>query len=69
MYRETPSSLVKVKGKQEQEAPQWEVVATSLEELAEVADKLRRSKKKPDQDVADLVGFHTVPQTLCVWMA
>ena len=53
MYRETPGSLVKAKRESE---PQWELIATSPEELTEVGERLRRSKKKPDQTLASQVG-------------
>ena len=52
MYRETPGSLLKAKAKDE---PHWELIATSPEELTEVGERLRRSKKKPDQTLADQV--------------
>lgn len=56
LYRETPDSLLKAKTKKQQSEPQWELLASSPEQLTELGEKLRRSKKKPDQTLAVMVG-------------
>ena len=59
LYRETPGSLLKGKGKKQSE-PQWELLAATPEDLTELGERLRRSKKKPDQNLASLVGRQTL---------
>ena len=60
MYREVPSSLWKGKSKKDPQGPDWELIATSAESLTEVGERLKRSKKRADQDLADLVSFDPV---------
>lgn len=54
-----PDGLLKAKGKKEQSEPQWELIASTPEELTDLGEKLRRSKKKPDQILANMVSLPT----------
>lgn len=55
LYREIPDHLIKLKSKKEQAEPQWDLLASSPEDMIELGEKLRRSKKKADQNLANLV--------------
>lgn len=59
LYREVPSSLLKSKSKKDQAEPQWELLGSTPEDLTELGEKLRRSKKKADQSLAKIVGHCT----------
>lgn len=48
--------MLKNKSKREQAGPQWELLGTSPEEMTDLGEKLRRSKKRPDQTLASAVS-------------
>ena len=58
-------SLVKAKARDGESEPHWELIATSPEELTELGERLRRSKKKPDQTLADQVCPGQPPLYVC----
>lgn len=54
--------MLKSKAKKEAEGPEWELIATSAEDLTEVGEKLKRSKKPADQALADMVSYLEPPE-------
>ena len=56
--------MLKSKSKREQAGPQWELLGTSPEEMTDLGEKLRRSKKRPDQTLANAVCPFALRNTL-----